>query len=277
MDPAIVVTGASSGIGRSLALVASRERVAMVLVGQAQGDLDDLVMELSATGVRSHALAIDLADQAAGQTIEDHLAQSGLYCDVLVNCAGFGLYGLASELDRNQQVKVLDVNARALTDLSLRFLPGMLQRHRGGILNVGSITAYAPGPYMAAYFASKAYVRSFSLALAAEASGTGVTVTCLTPGVVRTPFFKKCLVGSTRLFKIAPRANAPEVAEAGWRGFKAGKRVVVPRLADHLTIAICVLLPASVLLRLIEKLLRPRKLKTSNNELTIGVQRQSGH
>src|SRR5436190_2194085 len=149
MEPAIVVTGASSGIGRSLALVASRERVAMVLVGQSQEDLDDVVGEISATGVQSHGLATDLSNQAAG------------------------------------------------------------------------------------------------LALAAEASGTGVTVTCLNPGVVRTPFFDKCSVGGTRLVKIAPRANAPDVAEAGWRGFKAGKSVVVPRFGDRLTRAICVLLPVS--------------------------------
>jgi len=249
----------------------------MVLVGQSQEDLDDVVREISATGVQSHGLATDLSNPAAGQAVEDCLAQRGLYCDVLVNCAGFGLYGPASELERNEQIKLLDVNARALTDLSLRFLPGMLQRHRGGILNVGSLTAYTPGPYMAAYFASKAYVRSFSLALAAEASGTGVTVTCLNPGVVRTPFFDKCSVGGTRLVKIAPRANAPDVAEAGWRGFKAGKSVVLPRFADRLTRAICVLLPVSVLLRIIERLQRPCQSKTPDSELTIGVHRQSVH
>jgi hypothetical protein len=147
---------------------------------------------------------------------------------------------------------------RALTDLTLRFLPGMIARRRGGVLNVGSVTGYAPGPNMSTYYASKAYVNSFTAALAEEVSGTGVTVTCLSPGVVRTAFFERCTVGQTRLFKLAPRSNAPETAEIGWRSFRAGKRLVIPRLVNRMIVAGCILLPNAILLRLIGTLQRLR-------------------
>ncbi len=186
MRPAIVVTGASSGIGRGIARAAAHDKCFMVLIGTSQAALDEIAAELTAGGVEAEPLCLDLADPAAGQRIEDVLAERQLYCDVLVNSAGFGVFGLAAAADRNKQVKLVDVNVRALTELTLRFLPGMLARGRGGILNLGSITAYTPGPYMAAYFASKAYVKSFTTALSAEVAGSGVTITCLNPGVVRT-------------------------------------------------------------------------------------------
>jgi short-subunit dehydrogenase len=133
----------------------------------------------------------------------------------------------------------------------------MVARGRGGILNVGSITAYTPGPYMAAYFASKAYVKSFTTALSAEVAGTGVIISCLTPGVVRTAFFERCSASGTRLFKLAPRWNVESTAAAGWRGFKAGKCVIIPRFIDRIIAMFCILLPDRALLRLISALQRP--------------------
>lgn len=257
MKPAIVVTGASSGIGRELARVAAREGAAMVLIGISQPNLDDLAAELGRAGVPAYAWSIDLSERDAGQRIEDKLAEVGVYCDVLVNSAGFGVFGPAAETDRGQHLKLLDVNIRALTELTLRFLPGMIARRRGGVINVGSITSSAPGPNMSTYFASKAYVGSFTAALAPEVRGTGVTVTCLCPGVVRTAFFERCRVGKTWLFKLAPRGNAPAIAEAGWRGFRAGKRLVIPRLIDCIVVTGAALLPKSVVLWLVAALMRP--------------------
>jgi uncharacterized protein len=257
MIPAIVVTGASSGIGREIARVAVREGARMLLVGRAEGALKDLAAELRAGGAEAEPLVVDLGLPDAGERVEAALAERALYCDVLVNSAGFGMWGRAADIGRREQLNLLDVNARALTDLSLRFLPGMIARRRGGILNVGSTAGYTPGPYMAAYYASKAYVRSFSLALAAEAAGTGVTITCLTPGFVRTAFFERCSVFTTRLFKVLPRSTALEVAEAAWGGLRAGKIFVVPRVKDRIFIAFCKLLPDMLLLRLIARLQRP--------------------
>lgn len=248
MKPAIVVTGASSGIGLELARLAARDGSFMLLIGLSHASLDELAAEFAAAGVQAEALAIDLSDPGSGERIERELTGRGLFCDVLVNCAGFGRYGLAAEISRAEQIKLLDVNVRALTELSLRFLPGMLARGRGGILNVGSIAGYLSGPYMAVYFASKAYVNSFSAALANEAAGTGVTVTCFAPGVTRTAFFERCGIGQTRLLKLAPRANTPETAAVGWRGFKTGKRVVIPGIGNRLIMAVCRFLPQRLLL-----------------------------
>ncbi len=258
MKPAIVVTGASSGIGRGIARVAARDKSFMVLIGTSQSALEEIAAELTTRGTQAEALRIDLSDPSAGQHIEEALAARDLYCDVLVNSAGFGVFGLAAAADRHTQGKLIDVNVRALTELTLRFLPGMVARGRGGILNVGSITAYTPGPYMAAYFASKAYVRSFTIALSAEVAGSGVTITCLNPGVVRTAFFERCSAGQTLLFKLIPRWNVESTAEAGWRGFRAGKREVIPRFVDRIIVMFCVLLPNSLLLRLIFNLQHPR-------------------
>jgi uncharacterized protein len=268
MKPAIVVTGASSGIGLALARVAAREvsqeasqgasqeRAAIVLVGRSPQALGDLATELRKSGVEAHVLAIDLAASGSAQQVEGGLAQRELYCDVLVNSAGFGLFGPAVEVDREQQLSLIAVNVRALTDLTLRFLPGMTGRRRGGILNVSSIAGYMPGPNMAVYHASKAYVRSFTAALASEVAGTGVTVTCLSPGIVRTAFFQRAHWGRTRLVKLLPRSNAGDVAEIGWRGFRAGKSLVIPGLANRIIAAALALVPDAVLLRAVSVLQR---------------------
>jgi short-subunit dehydrogenase len=258
LKPAIVVTGASSGIGRDIARLAAADRCFLLLLGRSPQALDELVAELAAAGAQAASLPIDLLDPHAPDRVESALADRGLYCDVLVNSAGFGVFGAAAKARPQEQLNLVDVNIRALTELTLRFLPAMLARGRGGVLNVGSITGYVAGPNMAAYYASKAYVNSFSAALAAEVAGSGVTVTCLTPGVVRTAFFERCSVGQSRLMKLMPRSNSPDVAEVGWRGFKAGKRLVIPRLIDRISVAISVLLPQSLLTRFVGWLQRPR-------------------
>jgi short-subunit dehydrogenase len=256
-NPAIVVTGASSGIGQAIARVAARDGSFLLLVARSHQALAELVAELTAAGAQAAALPIDLLDADALDRIESALSERGLYCDVLVNSAGLGTFGPATEVARSEQLGLLDLNVRALTELTLRFLPGMIARGRGGVLNVGSITGYAAGPNMAVYYASKAYVNSFSASLASEVAGSGVTVTCLTPGVVRTAFFARCSVGQTRLMKLMPRSRVADTAEAGWRAFKAGKRVVIPRFVDRVILAFATLLPNSVLLRLMSALQRP--------------------
>jgi short-subunit dehydrogenase len=255
MKPAIVVTGAASGIGRELARIAAREGSVMILVDQSQQLLEGLAVEFASSGIPAHAICVDLACRDAGQRVENRLSELGVYCDVLVNSAGIALLGTAAQLDREEQL--LDINARALTDLTVRVLPGMVARRHGGILNVGSICGYAPGPNMAAYSASKAYVRSFTAAIAAEVAGTGVTVTCLSPGIVRTDLFKRGNVGQTRILKLMPRASAPATANAGWRAFRAGKTLVVPGLTNRMILALRFFLPEALTLRLLSTLQRP--------------------
>ena len=256
--PAIVVTGASSGIGQALARVAAQDGSFLLLLGRSQGALDDLVTELAGSGAQSAALAVDLLAPDAIARIERELTERGFYCDVLINSAGFGVFGPAGAASREEHLDLIDVNIRALTELTLRFLPGMIVRRRGGIINLGSITGYAAGPNMSTYYASKAYVNSFSAALSQETAGTGVTVTCLEPGVVRTAFFERCEVGQSRLMKLMPRSSAVGTAEAGWRGFKKGKAVVVPRAINRFAVGVCRVLPKSLITRFVGALQRSR-------------------
>jgi hypothetical protein len=244
MKPAIVVTGASSGIGREIARIAARDGLPIVLVARSGDVLETLAGEITTTGGNAIAVPADLASGDAGAVIESALSARGLWCDVLVNSAGFALAGRAATLPRAEQMRLLDVNIRALADLTLRFLPGMVTRGRGGILNVGSITAYTPGPNMAAYHASKAFVRSFSAALATEVEGTGVTVTCLSPGIVRTAFLDDLPIKDDRIFKLMPRADAVSTARAGWLGFRAGRRLVIPRRVDRILVALLTVVPS---------------------------------
>ena len=257
MNPAAVVTGAASGIGRELARCAALDGVIVVLVDRSQDGLANLAAELGKTGARAHGVIIDLAGEDSGQKLESALTDLNLYCDVLVNCAGFGVFGVAAETDRQLQLELLDVNVRALTELTLRFVPGMIARKHGGILNVSSITGYVPGPNMAAYHASKAYVRSFTAALDHELAGTGVSVTCLAPGIVVSPFFLHTGFNKTRLAKLMPRSTVREVAMAGWLALQSGKPVVMPGLWNRLIIAACRFVPHALLLRLIAALQRP--------------------
>ena len=257
MRPAIVVTGAASGIGRELARRAASEGSALVLVDRSQEGLAAIDAELGKAGAQVHCVAADLASRDAGPSLASALTEHGLYCDVLVNCAGFGVFGVATQADRRLQLDLLDVNIRALTELTVRFVPGMIERGRGRILNVGSITGYLPGPNMAAYHASKAYVRSFTAALAAELEGTGVQVTCLAPGIVVSPFFLHTGFNKTRLARLMPRSTAREVATAGWLALQSGRPVVIPGLWNRLIIGACRLVPHALMLRLVAALQRP--------------------
>jgi short-subunit dehydrogenase len=258
LQPAIVVTGASSGIGRAFAQVAAREGSCLVVIGRSEERLSAVAAELTARGTRSIVLCLDLGLPDTGARIEAALQAADLYCDVLVNSAGYGLFGAAAKLGRAQQLGLLDVNARALTDLTLRFLPGMLSRGRGGVINIGSLSAYFPGPNMALYFASKAYVRSFSDALHAEVAGTGVTITGVNPGPVWTDFFRRSNADVSRMYKLVARLDAASVAELGWRAFKAGRREIIPGWTAWIIAATATLLPRSLVLRLARVLLETR-------------------
>jgi hypothetical protein len=257
MQPAAVITGAASGIGRELARCAARDGAIVVLVDRSQDGLTDIATELGKTGTQAHTVLLDLVGKNAGDRLECALAERGLVCDILVNSAGFGVFGSATQADRQLQLELLDVNIRALTDLTLRFVPGMVARKRGRILNVGSITGHVPGPHMAAYHASKAYVRSFTAALAVELKGTGVSATCLAPGIVVSPFFLRTGFNKTRLARLMPRSTAREVATDGWRALQKGQAAVTPGLWNRLIIAACRLAPHALLLRLIATLQQP--------------------
>lgn len=256
---AVVVTGASGGIGREIAKLAAREGGPLVLIARSTDALADAAEEVRQAGGEPFTLAIDLSSRDAPAEVESFLAAQNLVCGVLVNNAGYGLLGAAATLPREEQMGIVDLNIRALTDLTLRFLPGMVARRRGGIINLASVASFLPGPYMALYYASKAFVRSFSEALSEELRGSGVTVTCVAPGPVATHFLARAGARQVRLFKALPKVTPEMVARSAWNGFKRGRRLVVPTVMANLSAFAGAHLPHAFLLPFTARLQRPRE------------------
>jgi uncharacterized protein len=222
-----LITGASAGIGTELARVFAANGHRLALVARRVDRLTALAAEIAAAGGTAPIVIVcDLAQPDAGDKIVAALAAAGVEVEFVVNNAGFGLFGNAVELDRAEQLDIIAVNIRAMTDLSLRFSDHLV-RHRGGILNVGSIAGFLPGPGMAVYYASKAYVLSFTEALRGELGPRGVRVTVLCPGPVPTEF--QARAGFEPGFDSAVlNVSAADVAKAGYRGLMANRRAVLP-------------------------------------------------
>lgn len=222
-----LITGASAGIGTELARVFAANGHRLALVARRADRLAALASEITAKGGGAPiVIPGDLEQPDAGDKIAAALAAAGVEVEFVVNNAGFGLFGNAIELDRAEQLGIVDVNIRALTDLSLRFSDQVI-RHRGGILNVGSVAGFLPGPGMAVYYASKAYVVSFTEALRAELGPRGVRVTVLCPGPVPSEF--QVRAGFEPGFDSAVlNVSAADVAKTAYRGLMANKRAVLP-------------------------------------------------
>ncbi len=224
-----LITGASAGIGTELARVFASKGHRLALVARRADRLAALAEEIAAAGRGTPiVIACDLAQPDAGDKIADALAAAGVEVEFVVNNAGFGLFGSAIELDRAEQLGIIAVNIRALTDLSLRFSDHLI-RHRGGVLNVGSIAGFLPGPGMAVYYASKAYVVSLTEALRGELGPRGVRVTVLCPGPVPSEFQARAGV-EPGFDSSVLNVSAADVARAGYRGLMANKRAVMPGL-----------------------------------------------
>jgi short-subunit dehydrogenase len=246
--PVTLITGASAGIGAALAHEFSAHGHELVLIARREQALAALADAIAAKGrARPTVLPADLARVDAARDIADALARRGLEPDTVVNNAGFGLIGNAHELDRAEQLAMIDVNVRALTELSLAFIDS-LERRRGGILNVASVGGFLPGPGIAVYYASKAYVISFSEALHRELEPKGVRVTVLCPGPVPTEFHARA--GATgEVFPPLLTRSAERVARDAYRGLREGRRMVVPGSANQVVTALIRFVPRSILLR----------------------------
>ncbi|MCG5483961.1 MAG: SDR family NAD(P)-dependent oxidoreductase [Sinorhizobium meliloti] len=257
--PAVVVVGASRGIGKAIAEVAARDGAPVVMVARSAESLAAAADGIRKAGGEAFTVPLDFLADDATLGLENFLSANGLFCDVLVNSAGYGLRGGATVLPLDEQLGLVDLNIRALTELTLRFLPAMVARGRGGVINLGSVASFTPGPYMALYYASKGFVRSFSEALHQELRRTGVTVTCVAPGPVSTDFLATSGANRVALFKILPKLESGYVAEKAWRGYKAGRRLVIPGIASKLTILLATLVPSAIMLPLIGRLQRRSK------------------
>ncbi len=222
-----LITGASFGIGLEFARIFAREGYNLVLVARSADKLRQLASELEkAHGTRSLILAADLTEPGASAYVLDQTTRAEIPVDVLVNNAGFGQYGFFAQNDLEECLRQIQLNITTLTHLTRLYLPMMIDRRSGGILNVASTAAFQPGPLMAVYFATKAYVLHFSEALANEMQGTGVTVTCLCPGATTTEFHKRANATGIKLLKLGSM-DAATVAEDGYRAFVDGKPVVI--------------------------------------------------
>jgi short-subunit dehydrogenase len=242
-----LITGASAGIGTELARVFASKGHRVVLVARRADRLTELADEIVASGaVAPIVIPCDLEQPDAGDRIAAALAAEGAEVEYVVNNAGFGLFGKAIEMDRAEQLGMIAVNIRAMTDLSLRFSDHLI-RHRGGILNLGSIAGFLPGPGMAVYYASKAYVLSFSEALRGELAPYGVRVTTLCPGPVPSEF--QVRAGFEPGFDSAIlNVSAADVAKAGYRGLMANKRAVLPGLGIKIVPLLLRLFPRGFIL-----------------------------
>lgn len=252
-----LITGASSGIGAELARVFAANGHRLALTGRRADRLEALANELAAKdGKKPIVISCDLQDKDAGKRIAAALAVEGVELDHLVNNAGFGVFGDAVERDSDEQLGIVDVNVRALTDLSLRFADQLI-RNKGGLLNVGSVAGFLPGPGMAVYYASKAYVISFTEALRAELAPRGVRVTVLCPGPVPTEFQARAGVGSqhdTALLNV----SAADVAREAYRGLMVNKRAVLPGVGIKIVPFALRFFPRSFILAATSRLQRRR-------------------
>jgi len=260
MNQTALITGASSGIGRALAQQFAAHGYDVVLVARNAAALEDVGRGLPASPSGPdkrrpavHTIAADLAKTGSAVALVEQLRQGGIQIDVLVNNAGFGLQGEFAELPADQQIEMIQLNVVTLTELTRLLLPGMLQRRTGGVLNVASTAAFQPGPLMSVYYATKAFVLSFTEGIAEEVAGTGVKVTCLCPGPTETAFMDRAGMRGTNLFKGGTMSVEP-VAREGFDGWNSGKVVVIPGFANRRGTLVVRLSPRALVRRVVKRM-----------------------
>jgi short-subunit dehydrogenase len=224
---AVLITGASGGIGYELAKLFARDHHNLVLVARSADKLAQVANELQAHGVTVKTIALDLAATPAPKFLFDQLQREGIAIEILVNNAGFGAFGEFAQMPIDEVLGQIDLNIRALTELTRLFLPPMIARRSGRIMHVASTAAFQPGPLMAVYYATKAYVLSFSEAIANELRDSGVTVTCFCPGATHTDFAKRAGMENSRLFKQVGAMSAEKVALDGYRAVMEGRGLAI--------------------------------------------------
>lgn len=237
MGEVALITGASSGLGLEYAKLFAAHQKDLVLVARRKERLDALAKEISAArGVKVEVIAADLADPTTPGRIAEEVKRRGLEIEYLVNNAGFGTSGPFAESDLAKELEMVQVNIAALLELARAFLPPMIRRGHGRVLNIGSTAGFQPGPFMAVYYASKAFVNSFTEALWYELKGTGVTATVSCPGATATEFAAVAGTEKSRLFKLGSM-KAADVAREGYEAMLQGKPMVVHGLKNRVLAA----------------------------------------
>lgn len=254
MSETALITGASSGIGLELAELFAADGNNVVLVARSEDKLNALAERLRQThSIQATVIACDLSKPTAVDELCQQLSQRSLSVDTVVNNAGFGALGKFAELTVDRQTDMVMVNVVALTRLTRQLLPSMIKRGRGGILNVGSTAAYQAGPNMSVYYATKAYVLSFTEGLREELSGSGIHVTVLAPGPTETGFGEDSGMGKFDFFK-STAMSSEAVAKAGYEGYRGNKDVVIPGWRNRLMVTSVGFLPRFATRKIVSKL-----------------------
>jgi short-subunit dehydrogenase len=243
------------GIGRAQARIAAAEGREVLLVGRNAVSLAALSDSL---GPAAYSVPLDLRRLDAASQIGATLSARGLRCEISVNNAGVGLIGPMDQVPAHAQLDLVALNVRAPMALILAALPSMRAHGSGGVLNIGSVAGSFPGPNMAAYFASKAFLRSFSEALWAEGRSTGVQACCLVCGPVNTAFFDRAAMGAAPLYQLLPRASAERTARRAWEGLRHGQRIIVPDVLRRALLLLLRAAPRATVLRLLRRLHKSR-------------------
>jgi len=252
------VTGASAGIGVDLAECFARDGYDVILAARTESALRDVADRLAKTyGITATPVPADLGAIGGGRRLADAIARKGLTVDVLVNNAGFGHAGPFNGSDAATQLGMIDLNDRALVELTHIYWPTMIANRRGGVLNVASTAAFQPGPLMAIYYASKAFVLSFSEALWEEARGHGVNVSCLCPGPTRSKFRERAGTDKVRLSRAGTPMPSMTVARMGYDAWQANKRVEITGLRNRILASVVRFLPRTTVLRSVRNLQSP--------------------
>ncbi len=250
----VLITGGSRGIGLELAKQFAAHGHDLILVARTRDALEAAAGILEGKhGIKVTVLVYDLADQQSPQRLFDAVTAEGMQVDVLVNNAGFGLGGEFAETDLSRELDMIQVNVASLVHLTKLFMQPMILRRRGRILNVGSIAGFQPGPLMSIYYATKAFILSFSQAIDEELRNTGVTVTCLCPGATATNFAERAGISNSVVFSLTGLADAEDVARYGYAATMRGQRLAIPGIKNKATVQAQRLIPRAIVTRLARK------------------------
>lgn len=257
--PTALITGASAGIGLELAKRFAAAGHALILTARRADELNKIAAQLKAAHrIDVHVFPLDLGAADGPKQLHEQVTAAGLTVDVLVNNAGFGTLGPFLDTELEKELAMIRLNVSALVDLCGRFVPAMKARGRGRVLNVASTAAFQPGPYMAIYYATKAFVLSFSEALWDELNGSGVTVTCLCPGPTKTEFADRAGMNETNLFSGPNVMTVQAVCDAAFKGIMMGKRLVVPGFVNKLLVFAVRFAPRRLILRIVRRFQQKR-------------------
>lgn len=265
MTKTALITGATGGLGKAFAAVFAKHGYELVLTGRDEKKLEEVKELAKRLGAKALTVAADLTAKEEQDRLFAQTREKGIAVDVLVNNAGFGDFGLFFEGDPEKQAEMVAVNIAALVRLTRLFLPGMIERGGGRVMNLASTAAFQPGPLMACYYATKAFVLSFSEAIALELEGTGVFVTALCPGPTSTGFERRAsLTGRSMLFSSLRPARAEDVAEYGFGCLMKGKRVAVHGARNKLMAFFAKIMPRKLVARTVFRIQRRRRPEKRN-------------